>query len=414
MKLFQLCFSLSLLLLLSGCNLANIIKMRYANDDLTPVWPNQTNETVMPAFYNEADKPYIEVSINGIPGFRFMIDTGASMSYLIDTEKAKALNLKKGYSLSMGGWGDQEDSTLYQTRVDSLTIANVAFTDVNMAFLQASNTHYFARPDEATFDGILGHDILRHFRWTFDKETNKISISSEAYKANGDEVAIPFEVTLSKLAIPVEVDFGNGQTVSQDFLIDTGSRHYAKVSAAYVNNNVKLIGPAVTGADFGLSGKTEHFRTTIPGLKVSGQSFSNVKVNMIGPDDDEEDNWILGSALLNQQVTVIDYHTNTMYLLAKQDGQFHSKYNLAGLELRKLQDGRFVIRYVMPDMTTANADFAEGDVIYKINGRAASEISLVEWLDMSAKPGNFEICRTRKSDKCISVNAKHVKGYSAL
>lgn len=388
--------------------------MRYANDELVPVWPEQKTQSILTAFYTEAEKPYVEVALNGVEGFRFLVDTGASMSYVIDTDKARALNLSKGYFLSMGGWGDEEDTTLCQTKVDSLSLAGVRFKDVNLAYLQASKTRYFARPDQAIFDGVLGHDILRHFSWTFDSAANQITISSQPYQFRGDENSIPFEVFFSKISIPVNADFGDEQTVQQDFLIDTGSRHYAKVSAAYVKNNLKLTRPTVQAADFGLSGKTEHQRTTISGLKFGQHLYPNVKVNLIGPDDDEDENWIIGSALLNHQTYIIDYHSNMLYLLPSDRQGVQSKYNLLGLELRKLLDGRFVVRYVMPHMATAEMDFAVDDVIYQINDQPASDYTLVDWLALSAKPGEYKICRERTTKACFTVHSSHITGYSTL
>lgn len=418
-KLIKVACLFLLLLTLAGCNLVNLIKMRYANDDLEPVWTGQNTSTSLTAFYHEEDKPFVEVTLNGIEGFKFMVDTGASMSYVIDTEKVKALGLIQGYSLSVSGWGDEESSTLFQTQVDSLALSDVSFAKVNLAFLHASKTNYFLRQEEATFDGVLGHDILHHFSWRFDKENNQIAISSKPFVPHGAENAIPFEVFFSKISVPTEVNFGpdakgNAQVFSQDVLVDTGSRHYAKMSAAYVNNHIEHDLRSITAADFGLSGKTEHQRISLPELTLGSQSFTQVKTNLIGPDDDEDDNWVIGSGLLNQFTTVIDYHSGVMYLYQQTPKAYQSDYNLLGLELRKLTSGEFVVRYVLPDMAAAQADFQEGDLIESVNGVPAHNIQLVDWLAMSAQPGEYQICRKRQATRCLTLESEHIKDYSVL
>ena len=273
---------------LSGCNIANIIKMRNANDDVVPRWPEKVVDIDLPTKYI-GNKPFIYASVNGEEDFLFMIDTGASMSYVFDTSKVVALNLKKDYSIEMGGWGDEENSKLFKTEISSLSLGGVEFGSLSMAFLPASKTKYFMLPEEMTYDGVIGHDILRHFSWTFDRPKNQVTISKQVYVAKNNEKPIAFETSFSKILVDGEIDFGLGQISEQEFIIDTGSRHYLKVSASYVDNNIKLQNSPITAADFGLSGKTVHQRTSIPSLKIGSREFKWVKTNLIGPDDDEDE-----------------------------------------------------------------------------------------------------------------------------
>lgn len=396
---------------LSGCNVANILKMRYANDDLQANWPKEQQQILLTPLF-EGNKSFIYATVNGVENFRFMLDTGASMTYLFDTPKARKLNLTKGYTIKMGGWGEENDSEVYQTKLQSLHLEGVKFNDVNIAYLPTSKTRYFARPDQATFDGVIGHDIMRHFSWIFDKQTNQISISRVPYQTNGLENSVPFETFFKKISIEADIDFGNGQRAKQELLIDTGSRHYMKMSASYVANNVELSGKTITSADFGLSGKVIHQRTTIPSMTIGNQQFNKVRANLIGIDDDEDENWIVGNALLNQFVTIIDYHTSTLHILPNEQRPFKSRYNLLGLELRKLTTGEFIVRYVSPNMASASKDIQEGDLIMSINDKDSPDLSLDDWLTISNIIGTHTLCRMRNTLRCFDVESKHIKGYS--
>lgn len=396
---------------LSGCNIANIIKMRNANDDVVPRWPEKVVGIDLPTKYI-GNKPFIYASVNGEENFLFMIDTGASMSYIFDTSKVVALNLKKDYSIEMGGWGDEGNSKLFKTEISSLSLGDVEFGSLSMAFLPASKTKYFMLPEEMTYDGVIGHDILRHFSWTFDRPKNQVTISKQAYVAQSNEKPIAFETSFSKILVDGEIDFGSGQVSEQEFIIDTGSRHYIKVSAAYVNNNIKLKSPPITAADFGLSGKTVHQRISTPNLKIGSRNFDWVKTNLIGPDDDEDENWVLGSGLFNQYRVVIDYHSNNMYLLSSSGSAFKSRYNLLGLELRKLISGDFVVRYVFPNFPSERSGIKAGDIISQINDVPASKISQDEWLDIASSVEEHKVCWTRDSENCTKISAQHIDGYS--
>ncbi|MGX5201907.1 aspartyl protease family protein [Aliikangiella sp. IMCC44632] len=405
-------------IVLSGCNFTNTVRMKNANDHLVPHWQENTTEVTLQARYI-GEKPYIQVAINGQSGFLFMIDTGASMSYLFDTPKVKALKVKKGYQLKVGGWGDEEDSPVYQTQVKQIGLSQVAFFDVNFAFLPVTKSLYFLREDEAIYDGVLGHDILKHFSWLFDKVDNKIVISSLPYQRLGQETSIEFDTFFSKISIEGQLDFGNSQPIALDFIIDTGSRHYLKVAESLFidadfsdisrKNNINRI----TAADFGLSGRTVHKRIRLSQLSFSGLSLSNVKTNLIGGDF-EDDNGVIGSALLNQFRFIIDYHSDQIHLIKRPNTAYQTRYNLLGLELRKIRSGEFVVRYIFPDIKNTAVDIKEGDLITKINNKSTQVISQEDWLKLTSQAGTYSICRLRDNETCFTLESKTIEGYSDI
>lgn len=401
------------LLSLTGCSLVNTFRIRNANDDIKPTWKNEQTEADLVTHYIGV-KPYVEVSINDVDGFKFLIDTGASFSILMDSEKVKKLKLKPDYELQMHGWGDEEHSSAYKTDAEKVGLGGVEFSDVTLSYLPLSSSLYYLAPEELIFDGVLGHDILHHFSWTFDKQQNLISISKTPYKATSEETEIPFEISLSKIMIESEIDFGQGQIIKQELAVDTGSRHYLKVNAAYINNaDIKLPNAQITASDFGLSGQTIHQRVTLPNLKLGSMNFNQVKTNIIGQIDvDEDEYWIVGSALLNQFVSVIDYPTNKIYLSPYKNKAFASQYNLIGLELRKLQSGNFIVRYVFPQMPANQFDIKKGDVISEIDGLPAKDISQEQWLNISHQAGSHRVCRIRESQQCFTILSTEIAGYS--
>lgn len=396
---------------LSGCNVVNHIKLRYANDDLQANWPEQHQQVDLTTHYY-GEKPYVEVTINGVPGFIFLIDTGASITYLMDTPKVNALSLEQGFSFDVGGWGDEENTQAHQTHLETLALSGASFSDVSAAFMPTSKSLYFLRQDEATFDGVLGHDILRHFNWKFDKANNKIAIRQTQYPQIESAVAVDFDVFLSKLEIDVEVVVDAKTRFKHEVKIDTGSRHYFKLNQTYLDeNDIKLASPSVTAADFGLSGRALHQRTKLPAILLGDLEYKDIRTNLIKTDDSDEF-WVIGSALLNQTVSIIDYQQNKLYLMPEDDFQFRSRFNLLGLEVRKIQSGEFVVRYIMPDMASANHDFQVGDLITRVNGIETANIDKNTWLELSNTPDTYQVCRMRQSERCFDVQTKHIVGYS--
>lgn len=408
LKPLVMCLSI---LTLTGCNVVNHLKLRYANDDLVANWPESEVEVDLPTHYF-GEKPYVEVSINGQAGFIFLIDTGASITYLMDTPKVASLNLTRGFSFEVGGWGDEQDTQAYQTHMQTLSLSGVDFTDVSSAFMPVSKSLYFLRKDEAIYDGVLGHDILRHFNWKFDKHNNRITIRNEAYPDSSKAVEVDIDVFLSKLYVDIDIVIDDRNRFEHEVIIDTGSRHYFKLNQTYLDENeIQLTQRTVTASDFGLSGRAEHQRVTLPAIHMNGQAYQNVRTNLIKTEDSDEF-WVIGSALLNQSVSVIDYQQNKLFIYPFEEEAFRSRYNLLGLEVRKIQSGEFVVRYVMPELASANFDFKVGDLITRVDDVPTKEMNKDKWLTLSSTPNTYNICRLRDTEQCFDVVSKDILGYS--
>lgn len=402
----------SVLLLQTGCEMANRVRLRYANDAVVPVWPQNRTEQQFQAFYI-GEKPYIRIQLQTAvqqqTELLMLIDTGASVSLLFDSHKVQQLNLPKGYNLPLGGWGDGQDSQAWQTEVAALKLGEVQLHDVSLAYLPVAQSAYFSRPDELVYDGVLGHDILRHFSWTFNPQQRLITASLLPYQPKPEDIAVELSLSFSKISVPVTLRFNRQQQLTREVMVDTGSRHYLKLNSALLDNeNIRLPAQKITAADFGLSGRVVHQRVSVPQLQLGSLAMGPLPANVILSDD--EDDWsIIGSALLNQYVSIIDYHSMRMYLRPVPGAPFRSLYNLAGLEMRKLQDGNFVIRYLFPDLPAAQSKLKEGDIIQRINGKSAVDYSEDDWLLLNNQPQQLELCTAQL---CAGFQTRQIAGYS--
>jgi hypothetical protein len=76
-----------------------------------------------------------------------ILETGAIFSVLKDSKKVKMLNLQKGYSFPIGGFGDEGASKGYQTKVNKVSLngvnSSVDFSDVTFAYIPLSGTKYY-------------------------------------------------------------------------------------------------------------------------------------------------------------------------------------------------------------------------------------------------------------------------------
>ncbi|MBD1583995.1 aspartyl protease family protein [Pseudoalteromonas sp. S16_S37] len=402
--------------MLSGCSFVNTVGMKWANSDIKPVWLSEHTSLPLSAHF-EGEKSYVYVDIDG-HHLKMLIDSGASFSALFDTPRVEKMNLPRQAELLIGGWGDEKSSIAYKTQVKLLDLGSVSFKNIVLAVIPISTSKYYLRSDEATFDGIIGHDVMRHFAWTFDKITEQIVISNKAHLRQFYSHAVPFSRSLSKLSILAKFQLTTEHAVDMPIVIDTGSRHYLKLSAQYIENHKLDMGRLVEAADFGLSGIAHHQRGNIKSIQIADLVVTNVKANFI-PTEDEDELWIIGNAFLNQFVSTIDYHTNTLYLQPREQG-FQSRYNLSGLELRKLVSGYFVVRSVAS--RSKSTGLKVGDIITKLNDQDTPELSMDDWLDISNQAKEHQLCWAHSpvnqlsldKQQCKTVTFSNITGFNIV
>ena len=393
-------------LALSGCDTLNSIRMMQINSDVEPNWTGP-DTLVLDAVYL-GEKPYVYADVDG-QRLLFLLDTGARFLILMDSPKVKQLSLNRGFDLALGGWGEEEDTKAFQTDIASIDLGGVSFKGMKAAVIPVSKSRYYKREDEAVYDGVIGHDMMKHFTWEFDASNNAIYLSKSAYIPEENAQRLEMDNFFNKIRVKGELAFNQTDTVEGDFIIDTGSRHYVKLSAAYPEgNDIAIDSTRVRAADFGLSGKVEHDRVVVPWLKLGDIKLDRVKVNLI-PSDDEDDWWILGNALLNQFKTVIDYQSEAFYLVPQKD--YVTDFNLLGLELRKLRSGDFVVRHVFPALPASELDVKVGDVVTAIDGMNADTLSLSAYNDLASIVGPHHFCIERQ-DLCFDIDTKDIPGYS--
>lgn len=399
---------ISLLTSITGCDTLNSLRMMQINSNVKPIINSAQPIALKASFLGE--KSYVNANVNG-EELLFLIDTGASFLILFDTPKVKAMKLPEGFALSLSGWGEEEDSKAYQTDVESFNMAGVQFNSLKAAYIPISTSPYFLREDEALIDGVIGHDMLKHFVWQFDKSKNSITVSTQPYQANQLTESFEIDTFLSKISIEGTLVFNEKDNATGDFIIDTGSRHYLKVSSQFTENrNIAIDSAKIVAADFGLNGKVEHERVSLPALKLGKLNITNLKTNLIpSKDEDEDDFWVIGNALLNQYKTVIDYPSDKMFLEPQEP--IKVRYNLLGLELRKIRSGEFVIRYIFPDFPANKHALKVGDLITNLDNIPAKELSMSDALSISATHGKKQVCIAREN-VCFNILAQHIAGYS--
>ncbi len=162
---------------------------------------------------------FIDVSINGKPGYVFVVDTGATQT-LIDTSVAPQLGITKQSDLSITtGAGSVPMSYM---RLKSLGVGVLTFNEIPAAVADLSPLKK-AAPNK-NVAGMLGANIMRQFLTTFDFPNKLITFANPDSKLDGYYVVttLPAKPSLGGAGLMVE---GRLDGKKLDCLIDTGAAY---------------------------------------------------------------------------------------------------------------------------------------------------------------------------------------------
>ena len=108
---------------------------------------------------------------------------------------------------------------LIKQTMASLKFADMQVSNFDGAYIKASKTKYFLDQQELIYDGVIGHDLMQHFVWTFDKKANQVIIANKPYIASADSQALAFDTFMSKISIEGTLDFGHGHHINMILLL---------------------------------------------------------------------------------------------------------------------------------------------------------------------------------------------------
>ena len=114
----------------------------------------------------------VAVHINGAGPFRFLLDTGATMT-CVDDELRRRLNLSQAAGVDGFGAGIGMQGTVMIVELDSLRVGASRVTDVQACVVDLTPLE---RISGTEFDGLLGLNVLRRFHVTLDFERGVIRL----------------------------------------------------------------------------------------------------------------------------------------------------------------------------------------------------------------------------------------------
>ena len=311
----------------------------------------------------EAQKPIVDVWLNGKGPFPFVLDSGGHL--ILTPQTAQTLGLEGVGAANSTGQGTAIQKTSF-ARVATIRVGDALVRDQIAAIIPYS----FARLERGTLApkaGWLGLQFFERFQLTMNPATHRLTLrplSLPRIPPRGVRVPLLFEEDAPLVACRIA---GHAGTC----MVDTGNAGPTIVEGHWLERE-------------GMSDRLHH------GLDEDGDRIGRATIAFAsltlpreladfsppavrGSESTQAVAAILSQDVFDRYVTTFDYRDGWMSLTAL--GIPPAPYNRSGLGLRKRDDGTFLVTFVFAGSPAAVAGFRTGDRILRANGIAAAQLS---------------------------------------
>jgi hypothetical protein len=335
-----------------------------------------TQSAVVPMRYAERHV-WLKVSVNGEPAQDFLLDTGASVTVLDSAYAAKLGLTTHG---SMQGTGAGSSGQFAFTSVNTIHVEGQAGSGIELtsqhvvvAPLSKYLKSYFWRDTP----GVLGYDFLSRFVNAIDYEHQTLTFTDpEAFQYTGKGQAIPISFSDGVPVVHAKVDGIEG-----DFRLDVGSGSSVDLHTPFVEKNGfrAKVKKTVDAPGAGFGGSFEMDMARLSSFEVGSYVIADPIVGLTrtqsGTFSGTDFAGNVGNRILDRFHCTLDYTRKVVYL--EPDARFSQRdeFGQFGAQIM-MQDDQIVVGYVAEGTPAAGAGLQVGDVVNKINGKAASSLTI--------------------------------------
>lgn len=327
------------------------------------------------------DHVFIKLSVDDSEPLDFIFDTGDGLT-VIDLDVAKKLNLDLDH---------KQATTSAQGSITGALIKHnkVAINDLVMEKnikVYATSLEHLEISIGRNVDGIIGYDLLRHHHVIrLDYDNSQLQVyDSGSFPKNGE--AISFKLHSSIPTVTAYATLNNGEKVEGSFFVNTGAGTTMDFNTPFANANgiIDKTGQHYSYVVKGLGDKeTKHYEGRVKSLSIGTLSFDNLPIGISqassGIQSDKKTAGIIGNRILSRYNLTLDYHGHKMYFEERSGAGESFKPNCSGIDVQLGKDmSAVLIHQVYEGSPAADAGIEVDAQLLKVNGKMASDMSLVE------------------------------------
>ncbi len=368
-KRLRLKFFLSVLLL--AFMVLRPLQEVYAQDDAVFRLPEGISKVEIP-FENHNNLIIVPVIINDGLETRFILDSGANGTVLIEKVIADLMGLSYSREISVAGAGGMGTIRAFQADSVDITIKGVHARPSEVIVLAED---YLSLKEYLGIEvqGIIGASVFRDLVVEIDYEDYELVLHDpEQFEPSKRFEALDIELRNNKPYIRGLVKQGDREPVEADFLVDLGASHALLLEIDSAGPFVVPEENLTTSLGRGLSGDIAGNLGRVPSFKVNDFELNNVitsftplysKIQMHGRVG------TIGGELFSRFHVFVSFPDEKIYLKKNKKFEDPFQYNMSGMDLIAFGEDydRIKVAGIYDDSPADEAGVQPGDEILKIN-----------------------------------------------
>ena len=354
---------------------------------------------------------FLPVRLKGSEPSTFLLDTGASVSFL-NQALAHSLGLEVKHQRE-SNIGTGEASTRMGFAKDlAFGVSGVDIPAKHVGVVQLADLESTLG---RTINGILGADLFKSYVVTIDYAARKVTLEDPkhyAYHGNGD--LIPLRLSGDRPFVRATVTPVRSDPIEGLFVIDTGDDSTLGLHTPFVekyrlrSSNQKMI-PHLS---HGMSGESRNWRGRVASLKLGTFTIDHPVATFAeatkGSEADRSYDGVLGGEILRRFKVTFDYSRRQMILEPNEAFSEAYEFDMSGVSLvTQGSDFKTIgVRHVLADSPASEAGLKEGDTLETIDEKPAASLGLEQIEHMFKKDGREYVLGVTRGDAQIQVRMK--------
>lgn len=398
----RLILALTLCSLVVGCDLATMARFSYDNATAPHSWQDDSGTSTVP-FTLIDNHIILPVNLNGGETLKFVLDSGAGASVLIDSRNTRALDLEVSATMTVSGVGSGPDPTAGIIRDITLGLGSLEMREQSLIHLPLDAIPFFHELDDVYFDGVIGAPFFSRFLVSIDYDRMEVRFSEPGtaveQRSGADWQSVPLDIVSGVPYLKAEVANADGTPVELLLLADTGARGTVSLTPA-TNTGIRAPEHYYSVVTKGLSGDVVSHIGLAPSLTLANYTLGSLPVSydMEGGEEEAGSNGLIGNELLRRFNLVFDHPGERLYLQPNRNFSDPLEADRSGLLLRP-HGGGIIVRQVAVGSAAANSGLADGDIITSFDGVAATPATISQLKRALASPADsIHLCWVSASE----------------
>lgn len=329
----------------------------------------------------------LQVMIDNVLPAKFILDTGAENTVLLEKKLTDLLNVNYRKTYNVRGADIETILTAYLATGIDLRFADALLARDRTMLVLKENYFNFERIIGESVQGILGADFLMRFVLEIDYRRSLIVLHEPGqWKPTGRHKKLRSAFVRNRPYVQPTITLSGNKPRRRRLLLDTGAGltlllHTFGDSTTNVNDLPVQTVPTYI-AD-GLGGKLEGSVGRARGVTLAGKQLEGVvtyfqPIDTVGASYLNEREGIIGNRILQRFNLVIDYSREQVWL--KPVGRWKQRFRFDRSGMSLLAGGprlrTFNVASIIPGGPADRAGLRVGDRIASVNGTSSSFLSL--------------------------------------